>query len=443
MTEVTLLEMLEAREARVRRQQELLAKYRRPLLCFTMNIAGPVKTSPLIERAFDEGLCALRQSLPDPLFEESSKLPTGCTAFWVMDRPAEEVKERTLKIEEATPLGRLFDMDVLTPTGEKLSRASLRGCIVCGKAGRDCAARRLHTVAELQEATTRIITDHFAKTDAERIAALAVESLLEEVHTTPKPGLVDGRNCGSHRDMDLPLFEKSARALKPYFEECVRIGQATQSLPPEEAFNALQQAGIKAEETMLRATNGVNTHKGAVYTIGALCGAVGRRWRADAPIAPVKELLQTVAALTAPSANAALTAGGNTHGMKVCKTFHLQGIRGEAAAGLPSVSVVALPAYEQYLQQGFTANEAGALTLLHLIAQTEDTNLYHRGGAPGALWAKAQATALLKTVSDQRSSFPRAALEALDDQFITRNLSPGGSADLLAATYFLHGLNQK
>ncbi|MBR6792979.1 MAG: citrate lyase holo-[Clostridia bacterium] len=364
MTEVTLLEMLEARERRVKRQQELLNQYRRPLVCFTMNIAGPVKTSPLIERAFDEGLCALKsQWLSECIYQDSATEPTGCTAFFVIDRPAEEIKEITLNIEETSPLGRLFDMDVLTPQGEKLSRKGLRGCIVCGKEGRDCAARRLHSVPELQAATAGIITDHFAETDAARIGSLAVESLLAEVHTTPKPGLVDERNCGSHKDMNLPLFERSAKTLAPYFEECVRIGQATQGLPPAEAFKALRQAGIKAEESMLRVTDGINTHKGAIYTLGTLCGALGRLWRADAPITTQRELLQTAAALTERSAAAALKAGGNTHGMKVCKTFQLRGIRGEVAAGLPSVSEVALPAYEQYLQRGFTQNEAGALTL--------------------------------------------------------------------------------
>lgn len=428
MTEVTLLEMLEAREARVRRQQELLAKYRRPLVCFTMNIAGPVKTSPLIERAFDEGLCALKERFPHPLWEESSKLPTGCTAFLAVDLPAEAIKEITLKLEEAGPLGRLFDMDVLLPSGEKLSRSTLRGCIVCGKAGRDCAARRLHTVEELQTATTRILAEHFAD--------LAVNALITEAETTPKPGLVDQRNCGSHKDMDLPLFRKSAESLRPYFIECITLGDALRETAPTEAFKALRQAGLQAEKTMFAATDGINTHKGAVFIMGLLLGALGRT-------SHLENICQTAGELCRETMEADFAkACGKTHGEQAFLQTGAKGVRGEAAKGFPTLCHIALPAYENYLRQGFAPREAGALTLLHLIAKTEDTNLYHRGGADGSLWAKAQATALLNTLSEQQSAFPRTALERLDDQFIARNLSPGGSADLLAATYFLHALKE-
>ena len=434
MTEVTLNQMLEARERRVLRQQQLLEEYGLPLISFTMNIAGPVKTSPLIERAFDEGLRSLRQRLPKNTFCETHRDQTGCTAFFAVDIPAEKVKEITLSIEEATPLGRLFDMDVLTSTGQKLERKTLRGCIVCGKPGRDCAARRLHTVEELQQATTRIITAHFAKADAKTIANLAVQSLLDEVHTTPKPGLVDERNCGSHRDMTLPLFEKSAEALRPYFEECVALGQATANAAPAEAFAALRKAGIKAEKTMFQVTGGVNTHKGAIYTLGLICGAVGRLWRAEDPTVPTAAILQTVATLAAPSITDLTATDSSTAGLRLYKNLGLTGIRGEAAEGLPSVAEIALPAYEAYLKDGYSQNEAGALTLLHLIAKTEDTNLYHRGGPAGAAWAKEQAQKYLKTTPTNPE------IEDLDDAFIARNLSPGGCADLLAATYFLHKL---
>lgn len=471
------MQMLEAREVRARRQQELLEEYGLPLISFTMNIAGPVKTSPLIERAFDAGLCALRQSLPPVTYQEATKRSTGCTAFFAVDLPAEKGKEITLSIEEATPVGRLFDMDVLDTDGQKLTRKTLRSCIVCGKPGRNCAARRLHTVEELQAATTQILTDHFAKADAKTIANIAVQSLIDEVHTTPKPGLVDERNCGSHEDMDLPLFERSAETLRPYFEECVTIGQATARATPAEAFSTLKKAGLRAEQAMLQATGGVNTHKGAIYTMGLLCGALGRLWNPEAPTVPTAEILQTVATLAAPSTADLTATDGSTAGLRLYQTLGLTGIRGEAAAGLPSVAEIALPTYEAYLKTGYSQNEAGALTLLHLIAEAQDTNLYHRGGSDGAAWAKEQARALLTALprspkianncapdtasathrpkitndcapapgrnelsQNSKPLFPHPALETLDDAFISRNLSPGGCADLLAATYFLHKL---
>lgn len=431
--EITLPEILEAREARVRRQRELLDAHGAPLICFTMNIAGPIKTSPLIWRGFQMGLRALEPLLPpeNVLCREVEDLPTGPVAYYSVRADAAWLKKQCVAIEEATPLGRLFDMDVLDVNGRKAERTTLRGCIVCGAPGRDCAARRLHTVPELQAATTRLLTDHFAKADAEQIADLAVQSLLDEVHTTPKPGLVDKRNNGSHRDMDIPLFERSAESLRPYFKDCFQIGQKTASHPHEEAFSALRRAGLSAEKTMFAATNGVNTHKGAIFTMGLLCGALGRLWNPEDPTPDQDALLRETAKLYADTLKTDLETAPTTAGLRLYQSHGLQGIRGEIAAGLPSLREISLPAYERYRQAGCSPNDAGALTLLHLITRVEDTTLYHRGGAEGAAWAKSAAHALLA------ASPTMADIEKLDDDFIAKNLSPGGSADLLAATYFL------
>ena len=439
--EVSLLDILNAREQRVKKQQMILSIYGVPLICFTMNIAGPVKTSPLIERGFRAGLAMLESQLPPEkiLYRESTVAATGCEAMYAVSMAAGEVKELCTQIEEASPLGRLFDMDVLDTNGKKLERPTLRGCLVCGAPGRVCAAGRLHPVSQLQEVTEGILISHFAKADREEIAGLAVQSLLDEVFTTPKPGLVDCRNNGSHKDMNTELFIASAHALKPYFEECVKIGQDIANACPEETFSLLRQAGLAAEQTMYRATGGVNTHKGVIYTLGVLCGALGRLWSAAKPIGNTAAILSQCAQLVKRSVEAdfaaidAATAGGRLYLEK-----GLRGIRGEVAAGLPSVASVSLPVYKACLAKGLTANDAGVVALLHLIANVGDTNLHHRGGEDGAAWAAEAARELLKV-----SPYPQSQqLEALDDSFITRNLSPGGCADLLAVTYFLHSLEQ-
>ena len=93
---------------------------------------------------------------------------------------------------------------------------------------------------------------------------------------TPKPGLIDLLNSGSHRDMDMYSFLASAASLYPYFAECVKIGRETADRPAPETFAALRCPGKLAEAGMLRATGGVNTHKGAIFTLGVICGALGR-----------------------------------------------------------------------------------------------------------------------------------------------------------------------
>lgn len=439
MSAVTLEQILQAREDRVRLQRQMLHEYNCPLVCYTMNIAGPVKNSPLIERGFRAGLDHLEQVLPKESIRKRivDISVTGCQAIFAVSMDAPLLKQTCTAIEDSTSLGRLFDMDVLDTDGTKLERTQLRGCIVCGAPGRGCAAGRVHPVAQLQEVTNSILREHFAKADREYIASAAVQSLVDEVNTTPKPGLVDRRNNGSHQDMTIHHFVASANALKPYFTECVKIGQDTAAQPPQDTFPILRQAGLEAEKAMYRATGGVNTHKGAIYTMGILCGALGRLWTAEVPMGDVSLIFSECAKMVHTFVDSDFAAAdGSTAGQKLYLKYGLGGIRAEVAAGLPSVANIALPCYQKALADGHTANDAGVITLLHLIARVEDTNLYHRGGKEGAQWASKVARMLL-----QASPSPFSAqVEALDDAFMARNLSPGGCADLLAVTYFLHAL---
>ncbi len=437
--EISLHDILKAREDRVQQQKHLLAEYRSPLLCFTMNIAGPIKTSPLIQRGFEAGLAALDCKLPKAkiLFRQASILPTGCEAFYVVDMPAQQLKSLCTAIEEETPLGRLWDIDVIEVCGNKLERETQRGCIVCGASGRGCASSRAHSVDQLQEVTINILTQHFAKSDQEYIASLAVQSLLDEVNTTPKPGLVDQRNNGSHKDMNIHHFIESAHVLKPYFAQCMKIGQETALSAPDDTFTLLRHSGLAAEKAMYQVTGGINTHKGIIYTMGILCGSIGRLWSAESPIADIPCILNQCAELVQNAvASDFADATGTTAGERLYLQHKIGGIRAEAAAGLPSVANVSLPVYQAALKDGLSTNDAGILALYHLIASVSDTNLYHRGGTEGAAWARDTAKKLLSANTPLAGKI----LEDLDDAFIERNLSPGGCADLLAVTYFLSSL---
>ena len=240
--EVSLREVLDARERRARRQAQLLTQYKTPLICFTMNIAGPVKDSPLIRRGFDMGKKLLQQQLMVSHakllhFEEIREI-TGCEAFFVLDCNAHAAKQAAVIIEDHTEAGRLFDMDVLRPDGSKVQRQELnlesRKCLICGNTAQVCARSRAHTVAQLQVKTTALLENALLRYDSRRTAQLACQALLYEVAATPKPGLVDRLNNGSHRDMDFFTFQASAAALWPYFEACAGIGGETRALSPEE-----------------------------------------------------------------------------------------------------------------------------------------------------------------------------------------------------------------
>ena len=444
--EVTLPQMLEARERRAALQQELLRAHGLPLICFTLNIAGPVKDTPLIRRGFEAGCglleSALRQNRIPIVEQRRITEPTGCEAYYVVRAKGRTAKALCARIEDSCPLGRLFDMDVLDEKGQQLRREQVggdaRNCIVCGAPGRGCASRRLHTVEQLQQATRRILTDHFEEADRNEIASLALKSLLDEVCVTPKPGLVDRANSGSHRDMDIFTFTASASALAPYLAHCAALGQQTRRQPPEETFSALRRAGIQAEQEMFRATGGINTHKGAIFTMGTLCGAVGRLWSAPQPCREAEPILAMCAQMTRQAVEAdfaAMKASGEeqTVGQRLYLRHGLTGIRGEVASGLPSVSQVGLPALRRAREAGKSRNDAAAITLLYLIAAVTDTNMIARGGPEKAEETRAGVQALL-----EKAPLPDLqTIRRLDEEFIRQNLSPGGCADLLAVTLFL------
>lgn len=439
MEPVTLPQLLAARDARAQRQQELLQQGK-PLLCFTMNIAGPVKTSPLIEQGFRLGLRRLQGQLLrlkcPVLHREARFLPTGPEAFFVLDAPADRIKAMSVDLEEADGFGRLLDLDVLAPNGTKLERETERSCLICGAPGRSCARSRAHSVEELQAKTTAILTETLNLFQRNQAAELACRALLYEACTTPKPGLVDRENSGSHRDMDLFTFLASAAALTPYFAACTAIGQETAQLPPEETFRQLRRPGKLAEGEMLLATEGVNTHKGAVFLMGVLCGVLGRFSGSLVPFSP--DVLAECAAMTRGITEKELqNSPKNTVGERFFAEFSVGGIRWEVEKGLPTVKNHGLPALEAALENGCTLEEAGCHALLAMMANAEDTALLNRGGMDGWQWVKTRAAELLQT------GVTAEALRELDREMIRRNLSPGGSADLLAVCYFLHFLQKE
>lgn len=407
---VKLDDMLIAREQRARRQRELLSKHGLPLVSLSLNIAGPVKRSHMGDFLFELTLKTLLRRLGKPEELIAARGITGCEAFLVYTIDADHLKDIAMELEAEGPAGRLLDIDVIAPDGSILSRGEKRACIVCGKPGMGCARSRAHSLAELQAKTTEMLREAVPGL----IGGLAADSLSEEARLTPKPGLVDANNSGAHSDMDLPLMLKSAEALRGYFEDAARMGmEAGEELSDAEALR-LRDRGLLAEKEMLAATGGVNTHKGAVYGLGLLCFGAGAK--ASRGIDPAAFASAAAALIPAP--------GDNTHGRTILEKYNAPGARGEAQGGFRT----ALAACGE-LGRG----EDPLRVLLGIMARTDDTNVLWRGGAEGLDYVKRTAELLL----DLKDSDMTAAAAEADREFISRRLSPGGCADILAQAMFL------
>ena len=443
--EVTGYDVLDAREARAARQHQWLSlREDGCLVSLTMNVAGPVKRTPLIEDGFRDGLALVDDTLTNlalPVLRAEEWLPsTGCEAFRLVQGAAAEVKRAMVGVEQSCPFGRLLDIDVLGPDCIPLSRTELglpgRRCLVCGEAAQVCGRSRRHSYDQLRDVTNQLIQAHLAEARADRVAALACRAMLNEVLVTPKPGLVDRANSGSHTDMDVFTFAASAAAITPYLRQAYLLGRKT----PDRAglLAALRGAGRLAEEEMYRATGHVNTHKGMIYSMGLLCGALGR---CEENNSSLLEECSALARLTMEADFHSHAPTRATTGQSLYRAHGIGGIRAEAANGFPAVRQVALPLLTRLLDEGMSPNDSGAYTLLALLGRVTDTNMIARGGLERAEQAKAAALALLP---DLGGAMPRLSdLQGLDDSFIRENLSPGGCADLLAIAFFLYYLNKE
>lgn len=273
---------------------------------------------------------------------------------------------------------------------------------------------------------------------ARRVAAYAGQALLKEVMLTPKPGLVDQRNSGAHRDMDLQMFLDSARALSPWFPRFVEIGASGgQSVSSRGLLPPLRSAGLLCEAAMFRATHGVNTHKGAIFSLGLLCSAAGRLIATGASLNR-----EAICAQVADTCNGLvereLAAGSpsRTAGERMFRRHGLAGARGEAESGYATVRSAALPAFDKLRRDGVSEELALSQALLKLFAVNGDTNLVSRGGLAGLEYVRRCAAGMLSS-GGVLAPDGLCRMAAFDDDLIARNLSPSGSADLLAVTWFL------
>ena len=282
-------------------------------------------------------------------------------------------------------------------------------------------------------------------TRCDLVAQLALRALLTELSLTPKPGLVDRYNNGSHHDMNFDTFLNSAMALFPFFVRYTVAGFSHHG-SLNTLFSTLRSIGQEAETAMLHATKGANTHKGANFSFAVLLGATGY-WLQQHPDKPFDStstdaictyVQQLCAKVVHTDLHGLTSEQATTHGERLFVTYGVTGIRGQAAAGYPEVTQLVLPFWRN--NRPIDCCYHGLQALLLLMNSLTDSNLIHRGGWDAWQTVKQESQQLLQLAQD-RQIFLK-ALSQYDETLQQRHLSPGGSADLLALSYFLAFLEQ-
>ena len=265
---------------------------------------------------------------------------------------------------------------------------------------------------------------------AKRLAALAREALIAEAELTPKPGLVDRRGSGAHRDLSLPLMRQSAAAIEPYFAamaSCAEDQQLDWSLRAQ-----LAALGRHAERAMYHATQGSNAHQGAIWILGLLVSAAIR-----VPGGNAREMVAVAGAIARipDRAQPRLL----THGDMVRNQYGAGGARLEASTNFPHIIHCGLPMLRDRRARKYPEEICRLDALLSLMAELDDTCVLYRGGVEALTVVKTGAQSALAAGGSANAN-GRQRLRALDQELIERHISPGGSADLLAATIFLDAL---
>ena len=329
----------------------------------------------------------------------------GVTTRYVGSEPIDALTARynELMNEQLPPRGiTVKTIERLTQGGQVVSATHMRQALAEGSLSQAAALVPPTTVPYL-------------------IAHLATDALRAELDTTPKPGLVDRHDNGAHKDMNLAMMGRSIDTLQPYFAKLALHG--CQEAMPEAGY--VRQIGLDAEKAMLQATGGVNTHRGALFAMGltTLAAAWCMKHNGQVEEQPLQDLIRQVAGQFAPTAG--------THGNDAVNAHRVMGALDLAKTGYAQLFKEWLPAYRR-----FHADDAATAChklLLLIMSQLDDTNVIHRVGFEQAQQVKKDAQALLDKYSET-------GLEQMNRDFIDRNISPGGAADMVALTIFIHSI---
>lgn len=263
----------------------------------------------------------------------------------------------------------------------------------------------------------------------EQLADMVVAALIDEVTLTPKPGLVDIRSRGAHRDLSWDLMCHSAWALRPTFHQMALAGRSIADA--QRLREKIGSIGRDGEAAMMQATGGINTHRGAIWALGLLVTAAAQHGHSHQPAA----VASRAGALARRHDRFSPAVTGNK-GERACHQYGVGGARAQARAGFPHVIHTALPCLEQSRRNGDSENAARLNALLAIIAELDDTCVLSRGGTT-ALKAVQSGARQVLVVGGAGSMHGKTALCRFEQELLKRHVSPGGAADLLAAALFL------
>lgn len=453
-----LHKVLQAREDRAEKRQALV-KQGLASLSLSLNIPGYPKSTAVTEQAFSAILSDLKLCLKaNRIVVSEDKAETftdeAGQLYLIPLEPQSlslrEIKDCTEQFEIHHGLGRIIDVDVFNAEALPVSSGKKKACVICGhKAAVQCMRDQTHEYDELRAFIFKMMDDYQSKQRLDflthKLSEIASQSLLYEVSLTPKPGLVDFNNSGSHQDMNYYSFLNSISALSPYWQAFAEAGYQFASdlchVLPE-----VRQIGLKMERAMFEASQNVNTQKGLIFLLGLSIFTIAYLDQQKQDFVEA-DFIQTLKAICNNIVEKELvkeqmTPAGkmSTHGETTFEKYGMQGagVRYEAQNGLPIVFQQGLPFLEKHLKALSVIDREAfddvlRSTLLKIMSQLNDSNVLYRKGPEVATQLKDLSELAFE---DQKH------YKNLNEFCLKEHISPGGSADILALSLFFYFVKQ-
>lgn len=465
--------ILRGREKRVIKRKQFIEKNleANSFICLTINMPGLDKRNEFSKKLFYDAKKTIQQLLEqkDIAVIDDLKFTNEAGDVFLLAAAVnpEKLKKIVLKIEEEHISGRLFDIDIYNKNDISVSRSDInyppRKCFICNQNAKVCIRTAKHCSQEIKKHLEKEKNkfDNYLEKKINKAALvieeIAYKSVLKELFTTPKPGLVDLDDQGSHDDMNIDTFLKSSKAIKPFFSKFFKIG-ANYFLQADK-FDRLRKIGKKAEIEMFKATAGINTQKGIIFSFALITAAVGEIFSRGIDFKRENiaiEISKVVKNWTTGLVEAELAAkveqrinGENhfvsksklTHGQLIYLKYGISGARGEAETGFENIIKYALPELKKYIEAGYYQNLCSIQALISLISEVDDSNILFRSDIQTLRYIQNK----FKQLKDNGGILKQSGkkeYKKLCNFIKEKSVSPGGSADLLAATHLFFNIEK-
>lgn len=412
-------------------------------MSLSLNVPGFPKSNPTVKAFFSLCLSDLRYFLKSHVIDiKDAEAIETCDAagdFFIVPYLGHNLNSIDLKqiceaFEESHPLGRFIDVDLNDEQGDTVSSGKSKNCFFCNEQPAiECRRENAHNPKQLRSFMFSKMAEYCQQQRevkiTKRLSSLGLNALLCEISLTPKPGLVDKFSNGSHADMNYQTFIDSSSAISPWFGELAREGFAFHDSDLTKALPILRNLGLRMESDMYQSTGNINTQKGIIFLLGISLFACGKLYSQNDQfnIEIFRDIIRAICKDLIKNELVQNSASGNSHGEQIFQKYGFSGARGEAESGLRTVFEFGLPQLEKIE----VLNDDTLLKCFLAIASNNtDTNILYRKNPDVLSVFQSLCKIALKNFNDKNYS-------AVIDFCRNENISPGGSADLLAVTIFV------